>query len=289
MTVRSGFFNSVNHDRVYDAAWFAEYFATFISNGVFPNPSTGLQVVEGTNMQTVVKPGKGWINGYYVVNDNDFIIDHAGADGTLRRIDRIVLQRSTANRAINIVMKKGNFASNPVAPAIIRDADFYELVLADVLIDRGATKIIQGNITDQRLNNALCGIVHGVVNQVDTTTIFNQYQSWFGDISEAKMQEFEEWQKDTQVALNDWINNTQDDFETWRAGQEVIFSNWFTQQQNSFSGWFNVIKDQLSTVDIGAHLVDEMPHMFTDETTGTIYKWGMGAENGIAFLKFEEV
>lgn len=80
-------------------------------------------------------------------------------------------------KQIEIVLKKDSQASLPTAPAIQRDAEAYELVIADVLINAGTTQINQGLITNQRLNKNLCGIVHGVVDQVDTTSIFNQYQS----------------------------------------------------------------------------------------------------------------
>ena len=43
-------FNSVDHDRRYKAEDWAWYFSTFISNGVFPAPSDGLQVVAGDGM-----------------------------------------------------------------------------------------------------------------------------------------------------------------------------------------------------------------------------------------------
>ena len=47
---KSSFFNSVSHDRTYKAEDWAEYFASFIGNGVFPVPSTGLQVVANDGM-----------------------------------------------------------------------------------------------------------------------------------------------------------------------------------------------------------------------------------------------
>ena len=59
---KSSFFNSVSHDRTYKAEDWAEYFASFIGNGVFPVPSTGLQVVAGYGMQIAVKSGKACIN-----------------------------------------------------------------------------------------------------------------------------------------------------------------------------------------------------------------------------------
>lgn len=193
MTITSGFFNSINGDRKYDATWFAQYFASFIGNGVFPNPSTGLQVVEGDNMQTIVKAGKGWINGYFVINDSDYVLQHDLSDGVLKRIDRIVMRLNYVTRQIEIEVKKGAFASAPVAPALQRDGQMHELALADVAINNGAIAITQANITDTRLNTELCGIVHGLVKQVDTTTIFNQYQTFFSEWSLEQQQRFEDW------------------------------------------------------------------------------------------------
>ena len=45
MAEKSSFFTSLNGDRKYKASDFAEYFGTFISNSVFPNPNTNLQVI----------------------------------------------------------------------------------------------------------------------------------------------------------------------------------------------------------------------------------------------------
>ena len=296
MTVSSGFFNSVNGDRVYDASWFADYFASFIGNGIFPNPSTGMQVVEGTKMTTVIKPGKAWINGYYVVNDNDYVIEHDRADGALKRIDRIVLQKSTADRAIKIVVKKGAFASNPVTPSVVRDADFYELVLADVLINAGATAIIQGNITDQRLNKSLCGIAHAVVDQVDTTTIFNQYQSWFNDYSVTKAGEFQAWQTNVTTALEQWIDAQEQDFIAWRQAEENLYYAWLQGRRAGFDSWFATIQDILDTnvagnlyQEIERHISKPLPHIVTDSVTGTRFNIGLGVEDGKVYIAYEEV
>lgn len=237
MVVKSGFFMSVNGDRRYDAAFFAEYFASFIGNGVFPNPSTNLQVVEGSNMQTIVKQGKGWINGYYVHNDSDYVMQHDIADGVLKRIDRIVLQWNYLTRQIVIVVKKGTFASSPVAPVLVRNTDYYELALADVYITNGATQITQANITDQRLNTSLCGIVHGTVNQVDTTTLFNQYQSWINQQKALYTQELELWTADQRLSFEQWMATQHSDFANWRQLEEQEFMDWMLMQQASFNNW----------------------------------------------------
>lgn len=226
MAITSGLFNSINGDRKYDSPWFALYFSTFIGNGVFPNPSTGLQVVEGTNMTTVVKSGKGWIDGYFIVNDSDYVLQHDIADGVLKRIDRVVMRLNYLTRQIEIIVLKGAYASTPVAPVITRNTDYYELVLADVTIVNGTIQITQAHITDQRLNTALCGIVHGTVNQADTTTIFNQYQSWFNQMSTAKLQEINDFETALEASVNQWMAQEQTDFDNWFAGlQDLLDEN----------------------------------------------------------------
>lgn len=236
MAVKSGFFMSVNGDRKYDAAFFAEYFASFIGNGIFPNPSTILQVVEGSNMQTIVKPGKGWINGYYVHNDSDFILQHDIADGVLKRIDRIVLQWNYLTRQIAIVLKKGTFASNPVAPALQRDTDYHELALADVLINNGATQITQANITDLRLNKDYCGIVHGLIDQVDTTELYNQYLDFWNTWKVQKVGEFAQFQTDSQSKFDEQQNANQSIFDDMVAANQLEFEQWFESVKGMLEG-----------------------------------------------------
>lgn len=179
MAIRSGFFMSVDGDRKYDAPFFAEYFASFIGNGVFPDPSTNMQVIANNDMSVTVKKGRGWIDGYVAFNDDDYILQLDPADGVLNRIDRIVLRWDLIDRKIKLQVKKGKFGSQPVAPTLQRDADAYELALADVRVNNGVVSITQSAITDRRLNDELCGIVHGVVEQVDVTTLFNQYETAF--------------------------------------------------------------------------------------------------------------
>ena len=202
MAIRSGFFNSVNGDRKYDAKRFAEYFASFIGNGVFPNPSSNLQVTANNDMTVTVRAGKAWINGYILINDDNYILEIEPADGVLNRIDRIVARYGVVDREIRLEVKKGTFASNPVAPELQRDADAYELGLADIYVGNGVISISQSAITDLRLNTELCGIVHGVVEQVDTTTLFNQYLTW---LDEKKTQ----YNND----MVSWTTQKQNDFE----------------------------------------------------------------------------
>lgn len=188
---RSSFFNSVNRDRRYKAEDFARYFASFIGNGVFPIPSNGLQVISNNNMTVTLKPGKAWINGYFYENDGDLALNIEPADGVLNRIDRVVIRLDYLKREIKTYVKKGNFASSPAAPTLVRNADMYELGIADIKVNKGAISISNANITDTRLNKSLCGIVHGVIEQIDPTELFNQYQLYLNE--KINSNEFSDW------------------------------------------------------------------------------------------------
>ncbi|MEG2412559.1 MAG: phage tail protein [Clostridium sp.] len=195
---KSSFFNAELvgdiYDRTYLAEDYAKYFSSFIGNGVFPNPSTNLQAIaDSTNMNITLKTGKAWINGYFYENTDILTLPISAADGVLNRIDRIVLRLDFLNREIKCYVKKGTFASTPVAQVLQRDADMYEIGIADIAVNKGAIKITQANITDLRQNNSLCGIVHGTVEQLDVTTLFNQYSAALSQKEAGFEAEFKTW------------------------------------------------------------------------------------------------
>jgi hypothetical protein len=262
---KSGFFNSSNGDRKYNAEFFAEYFSNFIGNGVFPNPSTGLQVTSNNDMTVTVKAGKGWINGYYYSNDSDLVLSIDLADGVLNRIDRIILQYNTVNRTITAKVKKGSLASSPVATDLDRNADVYELGIADVYIKAGSITISGSNITDLRLNSNYCGIVIGTIEQIDPTTIFDQYQSWLSEKKSQYGNDLAQWINSKQTEYEDWYNNT-------TTTEQTEIDNMETQFQSDFNTWFSGIKSTLDGDTAGNlyNLIDAVPKVYrgTIEPTG---------------------
>lgn len=199
--IRSGFFNSMNGDKKYDASKFAEYFASFIGNGVFPD---SLQVVSNNNMTVTVKSGKAWINGYILINDADYILNINVADGVLNRIDRIVLRYDVVDREIRLEVKQGTFAGSPVAPALQRDADAYELCIAEINVSAGTVSITQDKITDTRLDTDLCGKVDTLIagDYLSLTNAVNNKLDKTGDSKDNKVT-FTEAVADADIASGD--------------------------------------------------------------------------------------
>lgn len=249
---KSSFFNSVSGDRRYKAEDWASYFASFIGNGVFPVPSTGLQVVAGTGMKITVKAGKAWINGYFYSNTSDLSLTLATADGVLNRIDRIVVQWNLTNRNISVQVKHSSYSASPAAPAVQRDADIYELALADVYVGAGVTAITQSNITDRRYNTSLCGIVVGVVEQIDPSSITAQFDNFFELYRAIISEEYNAYVS----RISGYESNAAADYETFLQGLE----DYEASAETEFEAWFEEIKDKLGT-DVAGQLAQEVQEL----------------------------
>lgn len=216
---RSGFFDAhydgSNYDRTYLAEFFALYFGSLVGNGVFTG-ATKLKVVADAEfgMRVYVKEGLGWINGYLYQNTDDAYFTVPTAHGVYNRIDRIVLRWGVAERAINLTYLTGSASSDPEPPAIRRDADYYDLCLADISVTAGLTNILQANITDKRPDNTVCGFVQGLIDQIDTTDLFDQFTSAF---------------------------------DNWYDASTSTFNIWYAEKTEGFDEWFETMKGQLST------------------------------------------
>lgn len=179
----SGFFDAHkvgdSWDRTYLAEDFAKFFAPLIGNGIFAGRSNELQVFQSVpaGMSVVLSSGQSWIEGYGYINDSDLSIPVDPADGALGRIDRIVNQWSSVDRRIRTVWKKGTPAVNPVAPILRWDADYKELNICTIDVSAGLSAITQDKIHDTRMDSSVCGWVTSLIEQVDTSTLYIQWEA----------------------------------------------------------------------------------------------------------------
>ena len=180
MAEKSSFFTSLNGDRKYKASDFAEYFGTFISNGVFPNPNTNLQVTSSGDMTVTVSPGYAWINGYMYNNTDILELKIDTGDGVLDRIDRIVIRLDFTNRNITANVKKGTLSSNPIPTYLQRDNDVYEICIAEINVKATKTTILQSDIKDTRMDDEVCGMVNSLI-KVDSAILTDKLEKDFYD------------------------------------------------------------------------------------------------------------
>ncbi|MBQ1575104.1 MAG: hypothetical protein IIZ78_28575, partial [Clostridiales bacterium] len=182
MAIKYGFFNSVSGDRKYNADDISNYFLKLISDGVFATPATCMQVVESSGMNVNVSAGWAFLRCKWINNTTYESLTIEPSDLVLNRIDRVVLRLdpSVSSRNITIAVKKGTAAATPEPPELTRISDgIYELSLAQIAVNAGATAITQAEITDERPDADVCGYVAGLIDQIDAANLFAQFQSAF--------------------------------------------------------------------------------------------------------------
>lgn len=211
---KSSFFTSMNGDRKYKASEFAEYFSTFIGNGVFPNPSTNLDVVSNGDMTITIRPGFAFINGYMYHNTDNLVLTISHSDSVLKRVDRVVLRCDFIKREIKANIKEGLFSDVPVAKKLQRDVDAYEICIAEIKVNSGVIQIQQSEITSTKLDSNLCGIVTQTVKEIDTTTLFNKLEAYI-----------EERGKD----VDGWLTS-------FKLERELTFNEWFSTIKGVLDG-----------------------------------------------------
>ena len=201
MSITYGFFNSSNGDRKYNAEQMSEYFDGLVSNGVYENVGGALQVLASQNMEVNVQTGRAIINSKWVKNDAVLTLEITQSHPTLKRYTAVVARLDIPNRLIEITTKDGTPASEPIKPTMQNDSVAVELCLAYVLVNAGATSISQVYIEDMRASN-LCGWVTGLIEQVDTSTLFLQYQTAYEEYYNNMTAAFDNWFSSLTQQLN---------------------------------------------------------------------------------------
>lgn len=148
-------------DREYEAKIFRDYFAKFLSNGVYFGTyknygENSLKVTLEGNLSIKVNKGCGLIEGIDFELETDKIITLTRPD-VGSRTDRIVIKadNTLATRATQLYVKTGN-------TDLQRDENIYEICVAEVTV-KATANLTEADIVDTRLNKNLCGIVNSLI------------------------------------------------------------------------------------------------------------------------------
>lgn len=165
---------------------------TAVQNSMAVNVSDGLGWMANANKDGIV-----WWNETEKTSGSKLQLTIDAADGTLNRIDRVIVEWKTTDYADRPEIKvlKGTAASTAAAPALTNNSTVRQISLAQVSVTAGTTAITPTMITDERLNNSVCGLVTEFIT-ADTSMINAQYldaveqlrsainQAWEGELSD---------------------------------------------------------------------------------------------------------
>lgn len=143
-------------------------------------------------MAVTVSDGLGWMandTGDGIVWWNDYAKEHNGENLKLEisiapaitgqtRIDRIVVTWQTTNYVAlpTISVLEGTAAQVPVPPTLTNSNTQRQISLAKITIPAGITTLSAANITDERLDSTVCGLVNETIT-VDTSMVQSQMEA----------------------------------------------------------------------------------------------------------------
>lgn len=171
----------------FDAADVAAYLAG-LTSGVFSS-AADFPVTAAGGLKVTVGAGRGWVHpsrftGYSITKREADTLTMPLADPSLPRIDRIVMRYDAGARAASLQVLQGTASSTPTAPAISRTELIYDLCLAEITRPAGSTSISTGQITDTRLDEALCGLVRDGVTGIPTDELLAAARERIGALEE---------------------------------------------------------------------------------------------------------
>lgn len=179
------------------------------TSGVYGADDNAAVTAVQSNMAVQVSDGYGWISNdagdgvvWWIDNEKkngvklQLTVDPA--DGTLNRVDRVVIEWPTTNYVglPEVKILKGSAASSATAPTLTNNSTVRQISLARITINAGTTALTPSMITDERLDPAVCGIVTEQV-KADTSVINAQ----MSELLTAIQQELADLEAGTAVEL----------------------------------------------------------------------------------------
>lgn len=169
----------------YSAADAQLWFATRLS-GVYANNHLAVSAAGGMGVN--IGKGIAWLHygefaGAVYGNTGEINLPIPLADATYPRIDRVVIRYDAVQNKGFLTISPGTPASNPAPAALLRNENAYEISLAQVYVAAGVTQIFDENITDERLDESVCGLMRDGVTGIDTSVIHAQFTDMLSRIS----------------------------------------------------------------------------------------------------------
>lgn len=233
MAVTSGFFNSYEGDRKYDAIQVSEMFDGVIEDGVFMHVGEGLQVFPTNQANTVaVGTGRCWFNHVWVKNwPSRLLITLPEPDQIYTRYDAIVVEinNDKSFRRGRIIYVKGTVSTsgNPVLPTLQKDGGdtgISQYMLAYVTRWANTTTISSSDI-HSRVGFSDCPWVVAPAGVVDLDRYWSdweeQYGDWFEDFTTDSDTTFNAFMQQKDESYNQFEINVTNEWQTVKSVLEA--------------------------------------------------------------------
>lgn len=243
MSVSSGFFNSLNGDRKYNAAQMSDIFDGLIIDGVFASIGTSFAVKAAGGLPVNVGIGKAWFDHTWTVNDSILPMTAPEAEVLLDRIDAVVLEVNGTEsvRENTIKFVKGNPSSAPSRPTLTNEGNVHQYPLCYIYRKYGTAVINQADITPM-VGTESTPFVTGILQTISLDELLGKWQDELDRFTDARSQEVDDWIAQEESDFTAWFNKMKADLQQ----EQTVLDQWIASEQADFLAWYNQMKDQLS-------------------------------------------
>lgn len=243
MSVSSGFFNSLNGDRKYNAAQMSAIFDGLIIDGVFASIGTAFAVKAAGGLTVNVGIGKAWFDHTWTVNDSILPMTAPEAEVLLDRIDAVVLEvngmESVRENTIKFV--RGTPSSAPSRPTLTNEGNVHQYPLCYIYRKYGTAVINQADITPM-VGTESTPFVTGILQTISLDELLGKWQDELDRFTDARSQEVDDWIAQEESDFTTWFNEMKADLQQ----EQTVLDQWIASEQADFLAWYNQMKDQLS-------------------------------------------
>lgn len=243
MSVSSGFFNSLNGDRKYNAAQMSAIFDGLIIDGVFASIGTAFAVKAAGGLTVKVGIGKAWFDHTWTVNDSILPMTAPEAEVLLDRIDAVVLEVNGTEsvRENTIKFVKGNPSSAPSRPTLTNEGNVHQYPLCYIYRKYGTAVINQADITPM-VGTESTPFVTGILQTISLDELLGKWQDELDRFTDARSKEVDDWIAQEESDFTAWFNKMKADLQQ----EQTVLDQWIASEQADFLAWYNQMKDQLS-------------------------------------------
>ena len=243
MSVSSGFFNSLNGDRKYNAVQMSAIFDGLIIDGVFASIGTAFAVKAAGGLTVNVGVGKAWFDHTWTVNDSILPMTAPEAEVLLDRIDAVVLEVNGMEsiRENTIKFVKGNPSSAPSRPILTNEGNVHQYPLCYIYRKYGTAVINQADITPM-VGTESTPFVTGILQTISLDELLGKWQDELDRFTDARSQEVDDWIAQEESDFTAWFNKMKADLQQ----EQTVLDQWIASEQADFLAWYNQMKDQLS-------------------------------------------
>lgn len=250
MSVTSGFFNSKNGDRKYNAEQMSSLFDGIIRDGIFQHIGTSMMVTAGSGMEVIVGIGRAWFKHTWTLNDSLLPLAIEPAEVLYKRIDAVVLEVDNREnvRQNSIKVIKGTPGNSPERPTLIKENDRAQHALAYVEVSSAATSITQANITNM-VGTGDTPFITSPLEKMNIDSLVAQWQS-----------QYTQWRDGLNINAQNWRTEFEQMMNGWKTNITQNYDSWTDEKRQAFSEWFESIRGQLSG-DVAANLASKIAQL----------------------------